>query len=79
MEPEMENEIREEEVRKRAAAQREARKKEHTEEILKWRELPGEVFKITEVQELKGGKYGAIRILILERKGAKIKVWRVKG
>ena len=79
MEPE--NEICVEEVRKRAIAQKEARKKERSEDILKWRDLPEEIFKIAEIKELEGGKYGPSRILTLEgveRKGERIKVWACK-
>ena len=61
---------REEEVRKRAEARREGR----WEPVLKWRDLPWEIFKVEEVQETKG-KYGPSRILTLERKGETVKVW----
>ena len=65
-----EREESEEEVRKRAEAQREGRR----EPALKWRDLPCEVFKVVGVQETKGN-HGPSRILTLERKGEMVKVW----
>ena len=65
-----EREESEEEVRKRAEARREGRR----EPILKWRDLPWEVFKVEGAQDTKG-KYGPSRILTLERKGEMVKVW----
>ena len=59
-----------EEVRKRAKGQREGRH----ELVLKWRDLPWEVFKVTGIQEMKG-QYGMSRILTLEWKGENTKVW----
>ena len=57
-------------VRKRAQTQRETRR----EPVLPWRDLPWEVFKVEEAFDTKG-KYGPNRILTLERKGERIKVW----
>ena len=59
-----------EEVRKRAQAQREARR----EPILRWRDLPWEIFQVVEVKETKS-QCGEGMILTLERKGVKTKVW----
>lgn len=59
-----------EEVRKRAQAQREARR----EPILRWRDLPLEIFQVVEVKEVKS-RYGAAMILTLKRKGVETKVW----
>ena len=57
-------------VRKRAQTQKEARR----EPVLPWRDLPWEVFKVEGTSDTKG-KYGPSRILTLERKGERIKVW----
>ena len=59
-----------EEVRKRAQAQREARR----EPILRWRDLPWEIFQVVEVKETKS-QFGDGMILTLERRGVKTKVW----
>ena len=60
----------EEEVRKRV----EARRKGRREPVLPWRDLPWEVFKVEGDYDTKG-KYGPSRILMLQRKGERIKVW----
>ena len=58
------------EVRKRAQAQREARR----QPILRWRDLPWEIFQVVDVKETKS-PHGEGMILTLERKGVKTKVW----
>ena len=61
---------REEEARKRISAKKAAR----SEPILKWRDIPEEFFKITEVREIEG-KWGKSQILTLKRRGKELKVW----
>ena len=60
-----------EEVRKGALAQREARRESTP---LRWRDLPWEIFQVVDVKETKS-QYGEGMILTLERKGGKTKVW----
>ena len=60
-----------EEVRKRALAQREARRESTP---LRWRDLPWEIFQVVDVKETKS-QYGEGMILTLERKKVKTKVW----
>ena len=62
------------EVGKRLAVQRVAKRKEQTEDILKLRDLPEEMFTVTDVREIVG-KWGTSKILTLERIGKKLKVW----